>query len=66
MRFACALACVAAFAAAWSAPVWREVREWRLILLPPFALAAMYVFTVYYLRGLIAGRTRVRLRTTTG
>lgn len=58
---------ILAFAAAWSAPVWLEVRDWRLpFVLPPFAIAAMYVFTVYYLRGLIAGRTRVRLRTTTG
>lgn len=57
---------VALFAGAWSLPIWREVREWRLVLIPPFAMAAMYVFTVYYLRGLVAGRTRVRLRTTTG
>ncbi|MCX7819752.1 MAG: glycosyltransferase [Kiritimatiellae bacterium] len=57
---------VLAFASLWSAPVWREVRGWRLIAVPPFAIAAMYVFTVYYLRALIAGRTAVRLTTTTG
>jgi glycosyltransferase involved in cell wall biosynthesis len=57
---------VGAFSVAWSWPIYREVRSWKLIWIPGFAFLAMYVFALYYLRGWILGRTCVRLRTTSG
>lgn len=52
---------VLAFSVAWTAPIYRHVRSPRLVVVPLFGLAVMYVFTIYYLRGLIAGRVRVTL-----
>jgi hypothetical protein len=52
---------VLAFSLAWSAPAYRHVRSPRLAAVPFFSIAAMYVFTVYYLRGLVGGRVRVRI-----
>ncbi len=57
---------VLAFALAWAAPVFREIRRLRAVVVLPFAIAVMYVFTLFHLRGWIRGRTQVRLRTTSG
>jgi glycosyltransferase involved in cell wall biosynthesis len=52
---------VLAFSLAWSAPAYRHVRSPRLAAVPFLSIAAMYVFTVYYLRGLAGGRVRVKI-----
>lgn len=52
---------VLAISIVWSAAACRLVRSPRIVVLPLFGIAAMYVFTVYYLRGLIAGRTQVKI-----
>lgn len=52
---------VLAFSIAWSAATYRHVRDPRLAVVPFFSVAAMYVFTAYYLRGLLGGRVRVKI-----
>ena len=41
----------------WNKAAFLRVRNWRLIWLPFYSLAAMYCFTFYFLRGLILGRS---------
>jgi len=56
-----AAAGVLAFSLAWSEAAYRHIRSLRLVVVPLFSLVAMYVFTAYYLRGLISGRTQVKI-----
>jgi glycosyltransferase involved in cell wall biosynthesis len=53
---------VLGFALVWSRHAWFEIRDIRLAFVPLFAFAAMFVFAYYYLRGLILGKTQVKLR----
>jgi len=52
---------VAAVSVVWSRRAYRKIRDTRLVFVPLFNIAVMYVFTLYYLRGLILGRAQVTL-----
>jgi glycosyltransferase involved in cell wall biosynthesis len=41
----------------WNKSSFKHVRNWRLIYIPIFGFAGVYVFTFYFLRGLILRRT---------
>ncbi len=48
---------LAGFALVWSKDAFRLIRDWKLMLVPFFAVAVFYAFTCFYLRGLLLGRT---------
>ncbi|MBI3986523.1 MAG: glycosyltransferase [Lentisphaerae bacterium] len=46
-----------AMGAVWSRKVYRHIRNWRLIWVPFFSVLVLFVFTVFFLKGLITGKT---------
>jgi hypothetical protein len=44
----------------WQRGAFRHIRNWRLIWLPIFGLAAMYCFAFFFLRGAILRKTRFK------
>src|SRR3954469_3583252 len=41
----------------WNKASFKHIRNWRLIYVPFFGFAGVYYFTLFYLRGLVQGKT---------
>ena len=48
----------------WNKSAFKHIRNWRLIYIPFFGLAGVYIFTFFFLRGIILGKTAFKFDNT--
>ena len=48
----------------WNKSAFKHIRNWRLIYIPFFGFAGVYIFTFYFLRGIVLGKTAFKFDNT--